>query len=213
MKITSRIALGSFLTLLFLAQGVSTQGGKRSPPYWHFESDAPTTAIATEDLNGDSLPEIIFGTADGQLIVLENDGDLAWDFQLDGPISAIVHIPETGKQTASLVVASTDGAVWNLNQDGLLRWRFSALGGSQIATFGSFLMPALAVGDVDGDGLNEVAISSSDGLVYLVDSEGQQRWSYEIGRSLVSVSLVDLDGDGLGEIVPGPLRGGDFVAI
>jgi signal transduction histidine kinase/CheY-like chemotaxis protein len=213
MKIDSRITLISILALLILAIGASAQEGQRSPSYWHFESDAPTTAMTTGDLDGDSLPEIIFGTADGQLIVLENDGDLAWDFQLDGPISALVHIPGTENQSASLVAASTDGAVVNLDPYGLLRWRYSILGGSQIATFGSYLMPAVAVGDVDGDEVDDVAVAGSDGSVYLLSSDGQSRWSYEVGRALVSISTADLDGDGLAEIVPGPLRGGDFVAL
>ena len=125
MKTASRFALISLLALLILANGTSAQEGQRSPSYWHFESDAPTTAVTTGDLDGDSLPEVIFGTADGQLIVLGNDGVLVWDFQLDGPITAIVHIPETEFQSAGLVATSTDGAVLYLDQDGLLRALFA----------------------------------------------------------------------------------------
>ena len=114
-----------------------------------------------------------------------------------------------------VVVASTDGRVVRLDKAGQTLWEFQVAGGSLITGggMGPFYLPAVSPADVDGDGLLEFAIAGDDGLVYLLDGDGQQRWSYNFGRSMSSISTIDLNGDGRDEIVPAPLRGGELIAL
>ncbi|MFH1402649.1 MAG: PQQ-binding-like beta-propeller repeat protein [Candidatus Altiarchaeota archaeon] len=58
--------------------------------------------------------------------------------------------------------------------------------------------------DLDGDGLLEIVAASSDGVLYVIDSEGGLVWNRSFSGPIYSTpSVVDLDGDGLLEIVFG----------
>ncbi len=202
------------LLLCLLNKVAHAQDSQLSLAYWHYESSAGASIVTTGDMDGDSLPEAILGTGEGQLLVLENDGDLLWQFQLNGPVSAIDYFPAVEETAAGLVAASLDGSIILLDQDGELRWHYQVPGRSTIAGgYGPFLLPAITVDDVDGDGAREVAVAGGDGLIYLLNDDGQLRWSYDVGRSLISIATADLDGDGRLEILPGPLRGDQLLAL
>src|SRR5262245_65650528 len=55
----------------------------------------------------------------------------------------------------------------------------SSLPGWPIATFGS-TMPSPALGDVNGDGIPEVAVASYDSTVRMYRGNGQLRWSHQL---------------------------------
>jgi outer membrane protein assembly factor BamB len=59
-------------------------------------------------------------------------------------------------------------------------------------------------GDIDSDGKMEVVWSSSQGILYALDENGQIEWTYEATGPLYAPSaLGDLDGDGIMEVVCG----------
>ncbi|TWU23289.1 Lambda-carrageenase precursor [Novipirellula galeiformis] len=66
----------------------------------------------------------------------------------------------------------------------------------------------VAAGDVDGDGIDEIAIARQDGKTTLLDASGKELWSQQLSFYRVQpyVNLVrmgDLDGDGKDEVVIG----------
>ncbi|MFH0863385.1 MAG: FG-GAP-like repeat-containing protein [Candidatus Altiarchaeota archaeon] len=66
------------------------------------------------------------------------------------------------------------------------------------------ILSDIDVGDVNGDGRLEVAVSgSSDGLVYLFDSAGNALWKRDVASYINAVKVADLDGDGRAEVVTG----------
>lgn len=64
-------------------------------------------------------------------------------------------------------------------------------------------MTSLGSVDADGDGQHEIAAGSGDGYVYLLDrSSGAQLWrSINLNRSVFGLSIADVSGDGLDDIV------------
>jgi hypothetical protein len=81
------------------------------------------------------------------------------------------------------------GAV--IGEDGGRRWQPERLTG----------MDDLAAGDVDGDGIPEVAVGyNGGGGVHLHDAAGTRRWRQDDGN-VWHVEIVDTDGDGRPEIV------------
>jgi hypothetical protein len=85
--------------------------------------------------------------------------------------------------------------------DGTVRWTFEP--GRACRVFDA--------ADLDGDGALEIAVGCDDTRVYLLDSEGSQRWSFECKPSgthtlppaVDFVRIADLDADGTPEVVVG----------
>ncbi len=89
----------------------------------------------------------------------------------------------------------------------------SPLPGWPVSTGGT-VITGPALGDVDGDGLDEVVVSSYDGRVYAFDGNGAVRWSSRptfahlgSGRVTGHPVVADLDGDGDQDVAVGTDRG------
>ena len=66
----------------------------------------------------------------------------------------------------------------------------------------------VAAGDVDGDGIDEIAVARQDGKTTLLDATGKELWNQQLSfyREAPFINLVrmsDLDGDGKDEVVIG----------
>jgi len=78
-----------------------------------------------------------------------------------------------------------------IGEDGARLWRPDSMHG----------MDDLAAGDVDGDGVPEVAVGyNGDGGIHLHDAAGELRWR-EDDANVWHVEVVDTDGDGRSEVV------------
>ncbi len=126
----------------------------------------PITAPAIADVNSDSIPEVVFGSANG-LWALEADGSSASGFPVIFP-------------------DSYDRLVWIEHEGYIYPFVFPY-------TFAFRTSPVVA--DFDADGAMEIAIGSPDHGVYLVKSGASSpyktlytRWG--VGKAL---SLADLD--------------------
>jgi hypothetical protein len=66
------------------------------------------------------------------------------------------------------------------------------------------ILSGIDVGDVDGDGRMEVAVSgSSDGLAYLFDSSGGLKWKRDMASYINTVRMGDVNGDKRMEVLTG----------
>ncbi|MEX2753735.1 MAG: FG-GAP repeat domain-containing protein, partial [Candidatus Freyarchaeota archaeon] len=59
------------------------------------------------------------------------------------------------------------------------------------------------VGDVDGDGENEVVAGSRAGTLRVFSGAGTQKWQQELGSGVRCCFVGDVDGDGENEVVAG----------
>ena len=180
--------------------------------------DAPS-ALLLADIDADGAVEALVGTDDGQLAAylkvtaassvgprtLKNTG---WGAKVSG--LAVADLEGRGRTS---VLASTVG--WYINAftaDGALEWaewvRYHAI-------------TALAAADVDGDGQAEVIAGTEYSTPLNVhNSDGSFRWTTfeEVGSEgnattprrgigLTHLQLVDVDGDGVREIIYGTQDG------
>jgi hypothetical protein len=98
----------------------------------------------------------------------------------------------------TLLAATEEGALLWVSQDGKVQKRLEF----------STPLNDVAAGDVNGDGIDEIAIARQDGNTTLLDASGKELWSRKLQyyRRPPYVNLVrmgDLDGDGKDEVVSG----------
>ena len=184
---------------------------------WQMNLGAPATALLLADVDGNHHAELIAGTADSQLVLLQA-GQERWRRPLQ-------NISNRGAAVTALAVADLTGAGPLSVLAGTAGWYvnvFAADGTPQWANwFRYHSITALAAADVDGDGRAEVMV----GTVYCTpltvhNFDGSFRWSTleQVGSEgnattprrgicLTHLCLWDVDGDGVQEITYGTADG------
>ncbi len=151
-------------------------------PIWqqHLASEFFTTP-AFYDLDGDGSCEIICGSRDDDLIVLNHDGSTRWRKHLDGDVSApaigrfqVESRASVDERSCAITVGTTAGTVFAFDPQGNLIWQAK----TPPPTLEGWNEPDLVLMDVDGDGWREVAMASKNGRIHLLDSHGNERWGY-----------------------------------
>jgi len=149
--------------------------------------------VAAYDLDNDGRKEIVVGSADGRVYVLNDEGHLEWRQELGGSVIA-VHVADLdGSGTAAVVVGTgpdTPG-IYALSSAGEMKWGYATEGGAW----------AVTSADLDDDGLHEIVAGADDGMIYILDSFGRLRGSYRAARRVHGLVVTDLDGDGQDDVV------------
>jgi hypothetical protein len=178
--------------------------------------------VAAGDLDGDAKPDLAvplhpdralavlrglgagrFAPVEGSPFSVARSAFLAALGDLDGDGK-----PDIAVATYSGAVAepSQDGVIVLLNRGGL---RFAPAEGSPFATGGA--PTSLAIGDVDGDGIVDLAVGNlGSGEVTLLLGGKQLRaapGSLQVGRQPNAIALADLNGDGRKDLIVGNSEG------
>lgn len=121
-----------------------------------------------------------------------------WTFRTNsGQYGSVVVADLRGDgQMQVLVPVRRDGEIYCLDAQGRALWRVSLPPGRGASS-------APAVGDVDLDGRQEVAVGIEGGGIMLLDADGKQRWHVSLPASVAfSMPVIaDLVGDARPEIV------------
>jgi outer membrane protein assembly factor BamB len=167
---------------------------------WWYDLDAPSLgSAAVGDIDGDSLPEIVFGCYfnDEHIYALNaEDGSLKWSFFTNGcndASPAIADVDQDG-QLEVIVPASSPSMVYCLNGDsGTVEW-------DTTTGYGNCIDSPPAIADVDNDGKPEIVLGTFNGHVFCFNGEdGSVVWHINLGTNSAIESgpnLVDLDRDG-----------------
>lgn len=215
-----RPAVAAACTALLVASGAAAQTPAPSRPGWPVtlagaglvDFSKPVAA----DLDNDGTQEIIVGTSAGKLYVLNADGTIraGWPKTLPAGIASSPAVGDLdGDGFPDVVVgcgSNTDltkaGAVFAFRRDGTQIWQFNPQD-----TDGNgkpdHVWSTPAIGDVNGDGHNDVVFGSWDFYVYVVDGRTGlplPGWPVFVRDTVwSSPALADLDGDGRLEVVIG----------
>ncbi len=169
------------------------------------------------DLDGDGKQEVIVGTTgtagtskQGYLWVINHDGTVRWKQPVPSEIASAPAVGNLlGDGTKQIVVGcgasdnTNPGGVFAFHNDGRPLWSFSpGLNGGT-----NHVLASVALGDLDGDGLDDVAFGSFNEYAYALKGTNGTvlpGWPVFIRDSIASsTAMADLDGDGNLEVIMG----------
>ena len=155
---------------------------------------------AVGDVTGDGKPEIIFGTEAGEVYCLNTAGELVWSTTVDACF---------GRALPLIADADADGryevylpTAFNNLHPGL--FALDAQTGKHLWQAPSVLQSyrSTVVGDLEGNGRNEILFGDKNSSLFCVEADGRQRWSTQLsGRGIYfAPAVADLGGQGAGTI-------------
>ncbi len=169
---------------------------------------------AAGDLNGDGKKELVIGSDDGLVYVLDDRGNSlpGWPKDLGSQCGHRVSIEGSSPALAdldgdgNLDIIMGNGPWWGGTGDNLVHaWRSDGteLNGWPQPIYGD-AFGSTAVGDINNDGLPEVVATTSLGMVYCWDHAGQMLpgWPVTIGtRIWTGAAIGNMDSDSNLEVV------------
>lgn len=227
MRSPSTLRVGPFVAFLLASSGAFGQNMPPSRPGWPVRlagaGAVRSSHPAVGDLDNDGVKEIVVGTQNRRVYALRANGTVmpGWPITMPAEIGASPSIGDVdGDGFPDVVVAC--GSTFDLNgagevrayrRNGTLIWSFFPVDENEDGRPDG-VVSTPAIGDVDGDGRNEVAFGSWDFNVYLLrGSTGTPMPGFPpnpsgLGHGIrdsiwSSPALADLDGDGILEIVIG----------
>jgi hypothetical protein len=125
--------------------------------------EASPTIVLTEDTDGDGGDEVLAGSLDGTVCLLDGEGRLLWQHRGEDPVSGLGLADVNADGVKEVAVAMSD----HLSGGGVL-----VLDVGNGAVLGSYRgwdgVSALDVADMDGDGADEIVAATGGGEVILL---------------------------------------------
>jgi len=177
---------------------------------WSFTADGIARSVCAGDLDGDGVPEVLVGSDDEHVYVLDAGGTELARHHCDLPLrvgTSSVRYPKVGTLAvgdlegdgqADIIVGLLNGNLVRYDTSFNLLWRHDRI------EHGSGELELL---DLDGDGTLEILAANHYGSVEIFDATGKQlRGPYsELGD--VQMAIGDMNGDGKPEIANGSSTG------
>ena len=182
-------------------------------------TSSPVQNVYAADLNGDGLPDLLYGKAAGVMGVLlaRSDGSYAAapDVQMDPNLAGnCLYTDVTGDNVPDLVCGNRGAYASNQNVIGILPGKGDGTFGPTrlvtlpAATSGLGLQPTpYGAADLNGDGLMDLVVHGTDGMhVLLADGNGaftSQLVPYDTDTSatIFAPVLQDVNGDGKADLI------------
>ncbi len=168
-----------------------------------FGSQAQNSGAVAADLDGDEDLEIIIGSWDKSLYVIDHEENLLWTYETEDVIVGSALVAELDAEHDGLEIAfgSGDGNFYLLNAAGNLIWKRQING---------IIMAAPVLHDMDQNGELDLLIGGTNGNLYAWSTAGDLLDGYplNVGGEINGKPLViDVDTDGVDELVIGSQDG------
>ncbi len=156
------------------------------------------TAPVIVDIDGEGSNEVIAGSDDGKLYVLNSDGTLKWSYSAENKISSSPAIGDVNNDgSLEIVFGSEDMSVYVVDSNGSLQLRYNA---------GGFVVGTPALKDLDNNGDLEIIFGTFTKDIIVIHHDGTNYGSFpvNIDESIMTAAAVgDIDNNGLSDIIVG----------
>lgn len=190
-----------------VAQATSASG----ETLWRFEAGGKMLSVAHADLDGDGAPEVLVGSADEHLYVLDaRSGELQRKHHVDVPLrvgTSSIRLPQVGAVAVGdvdadgaldIIVGTMNGNLLRYDLDFNEIWRYNRVphGPNE-----------MTLHDLDGDGTLNIVLANHYGAVEVFDESGRRQPGVYSELGDVQMAIGDLNGDGVPEIANGSSTG------
>lgn len=192
--------------------------GRTGAPAWQYAAGGYIRPIASGDLDGDGVSEIVHGDDHGYVVVSRSDGSEAWHRRMpvggDGAVNHVTVGDLDGDGRAEIVATGSRyfqsgdaGVIEVYDSHGVRRWSRDLPGGIGVTR----------LADLDGDGTPEIVAgdhSDGCGVRALAAADGATLWRTRIDTCLgVRLAVADIDADGRPEIGYGEMDLTDLATV
>ncbi|HJT55270.1 MAG TPA: PQQ-binding-like beta-propeller repeat protein, partial [Ktedonobacteraceae bacterium] len=166
-------------------------------PRWQYPTGGHVRSVFACDLNGDGEDEVLFGSVDGNLYVLNLQGKLLTSHAVGHPIRTIF-VEDIDKDGKTEILLSTDHknliALTYCDGQFTQKWEYKH--------FENRLLTLYAT-DLDDDGQKEIIASCEDKRIYILSAEGELIWRHNHKYRTFDIATADIDNDGQLELLIG----------
>lgn len=172
---------------------VLNHDGTQMTPFPMFIDERIQRGVALSDFDGNGKDDIVFGTDDENIYLLNDNSEIVWSFNAGGDFRSAPSILELLSGDKIIVVGSKDDNFYALNSDGSVR--FIVETGNDPGSAALYDHPSY--GPI-------IAFGSDDGNVYQVDIFGNNipNWPVDTEGSIKGTPTVsDFNADGNPDII------------
>jgi outer membrane protein assembly factor BamB len=191
----SRPSILSILFLLcFCAVGQSEMKEQWRAQGWGITDSSPVVF----DVDHDGDDDIIFGSATGMVVALDEAKKIVWEKKVGAPVTCSPSLADLdGDGKSECLVLNNKGLLLCLDAStGETKWDFKLPG----EVDWGHTTPV--IGDINNDSMQDIIVTDKKGNVVCLDREGQTIWTKNDGHgSIWCPAIGDLDGDGMLEIL------------
>ncbi len=147
-------------------------------------------AIQLADMSGDSVDDVIAGSNDGYIYILNGtDGMQLWNFSAGSSILDLYLEDISGDTTPEIVFGTTKGEIFVINNSQAVLWNFTTAMDLQY-----FLH-----GNLTGIG-NDQLLLVNDNNITAYNYMGNQIWNRTVKGTIRSIDISDINADGLDDV-------------
>lgn len=164
---------------------------------WTYEAQGPIlSSPVVADFGSDGRVNVIFGSDDGNLYVLDDSGRLVFRFNASSGIRSSPTVYDvTGNGINDVAFGCEDGTLYVIDAKGNEILRYQVEGAIRSSPL---------VMDLGGRTRNEIVFTSLDKNAYCIHPNGELVWKYETqGIIKGSAAAFDIDNDGSYEVIFG----------